>query len=140
MMFVTTIPNSLILAAPAAVNVLHMVHAVQMHFYPTAVVPVSANSMQIKYGPAKAPPLVSQLCHHGSVQLVGGVTNSTGRLEFCAHGVWGKVCNYLRYWSPENTKVACRQLGFSEKSKVCISQHATNSNYQCFLCYRCICT
>ncbi|CAI8033836.1 Hepatocyte growth factor receptor, partial [Geodia barretti] len=54
-------------------------------------------------------------CKHGEVRLVGGVTNSTGRLEFCANGVWGRICNKLEYWGPENARVVCRQLGFSEK-------------------------
>ncbi|CAI8055169.1 Scavenger receptor cysteine-rich domain superfamily protein, partial [Geodia barretti] len=54
-------------------------------------------------------------CKNGKVRLVGGVTNSTGRLEFCANGVWGRVCNELEYWGPDNARVVCRQLGFSEK-------------------------
>ena len=56
-------------------------------------------------------------CKNGEVRLVGGVTNSTGRLEFCANGVWGRVCNTLEYWGPDNARVVCRQLGFSEKGK-----------------------
>ena len=57
-------------------------------------------------------------CKHGAVRLVGGVTNSTGRLEFCAHGVWGRVCNALEYWDTQNARVVCRQLAFSEDSKL----------------------
>ena len=49
-----------------------------------------------------------------------GVTNSTGRLEFCANGVWGRVCNELEYWGPDNARVVCRQLGFSEKGKILV--------------------
>ena len=59
-------------------------------------------------------------CKHGEVRLVGGVTNSTGRLEFCANGVWGRVCNKLEYWGPDNARVVCRQLGFSEKGKILV--------------------
>ena len=44
-------------------------------------------------------------CDHGAVNLVGGVTNSTGRLEFCAHGKWGRVCNFLGYWDHDNARV-----------------------------------
>ena len=59
-------------------------------------------------------------CKNGKVRLVGGVTNSTGRLEFCANGVWGRVCNKLEYWGPDNARVVCRQLGFSEKGKILV--------------------
>ncbi|CAI8018786.1 Deleted in malignant brain tumors 1 protein [Geodia barretti] len=53
-------------------------------------------------------------CEHGSVRLVGGATNSTGRLEVCALGRWGRVCNAFGYWGPNNARVVCRQLKFSE--------------------------
>ena len=59
-------------------------------------------------------------CEEGEVRLVGGVTNSSGRLEVCANGVWGRVCNYLRYWGPDNARVVCRQLRFSRQG---ILQH-----------------
>ena len=54
-------------------------------------------------------------CETGDIRLVGGVTNSTGRLEVCANGIWGRVCNRLEYWGPDNAKVVCRQLGFSDE-------------------------
>ena len=50
----------------------------------------------------------------GEIRLVGWATNSTGRLELCANGMWGRVCNVLGYWGPDNARVVCRQLGFSE--------------------------
>ena len=56
-------------------------------------------------------------CVERKVRLVGGVTNSSGRLEVCANGVWGRVCNALRYWGPDNARVVCHQLGFSEEGK-----------------------
>ena len=56
-------------------------------------------------------------CESGLVRLVGGVTNSTGRLEVCANGVWGRVCNRLQYWGEDNARVVCRQLGFSDTGK-----------------------
>ena len=49
---------------------------------------------------------------------MGGVTDSTGRLEVCVNGVWGRVCNFFGYWGPDNARVVCRQLGFSDKSKI----------------------
>ena len=54
-------------------------------------------------------------CEHGQVRLVGGITDSTGILEFCAHGVWGRVCDDQGNWSPNNSLVVCSQLGFSNK-------------------------
>ena len=57
---------------------------------------------------------------------MGGVTNSSGRLEVCANGVWGRVCNSLRYWGHDNARIVCRQLGFSEKGK---NSHITISLY-----------
>ena len=50
---------------------------------------------------------------------MGGETNSTGRLEFCANGQWGRLCNSFKYWGTDNAKVVCRQLGFSEDG-ICI--------------------
>ena len=56
-------------------------------------------------------------CETGKIRLVGGRTNSTGRLEVCGNGIWGRVCNKFKDWGPENARVACRQLGFSEDGK-----------------------
>ena len=71
--------------------------------------------------------LKREACKHGSIRLVGGLTNSTGRLEFCAHGIWGRVCNSLNFWGSDNAKVVCRQLGFPEKG-IC----------ECGVCPMCI--
>ena len=56
-------------------------------------------------------------CEEGAVRLVGGVNKSSGILEVCTNGVWGRVCNALQYWGSENAKVVCRQLGFLEEGK-----------------------
>ena len=56
-------------------------------------------------------------CEEGAVRLVGGVNKSSGILEVCANRMWGRVCNALRYWGPENARVVCRQLGFLEEGK-----------------------
>ena len=51
----------------------------------------------------------------GDLRLVqNGLTNSSytsGRLEVFYRGLWGTVC--YDFWSLTNTRVACRQLGFS---------------------------
>ena len=43
-----------------------------------------------------------------------GSAPATGRLEVCGNGVWGRVCNRYGFWGPDNARVVCRQLGFSE--------------------------
>ena len=57
-------------------------------------------------------------CETGAVRLVGGATNSTGRLEVCGNRIWGRVCNRLQYWGPDNARVVCRQLGFFDEGTV----------------------
>lgn len=53
---------------------------------------------------------VSKVCSHGSVRLVDGRTNYTGRLEICINGVWGTVCNDNQWRRYGNARIACRQM------------------------------
>ena len=48
-------------------------------------------------------------CTTGDIRLVGGEQESEGRLEVCINQVWGTVCG--RYWSSQDSSIACRQLG-----------------------------
>ena len=61
---------------------------------------------------------IEEECESGEVRLVGGVTDTVGRLEVCGNGVWGRVCNRFEYRGPNNARVVCRQLGFSHKGKI----------------------
>ena len=48
-------------------------------------------------------------CTHGDVRLVGGKSESEGRVELCYEGDWYSVC---RVWSAA-ASVLCKQLGYT---------------------------
>ncbi|XP_071504911.1 neurotrypsin-like [Diadema antillarum] len=47
----------------------------------------------------------------GELRLAGGVTPRRGRVEIYHGGVWGTICDNVR-WHRAEDMVACRQLGF----------------------------
>lgn len=53
----------------------------------------------------------SDECTHGEVRLVNGSSEYNGRLEVCNDGVWGTVTSDA--WSHYESRVVCRQLGYS---------------------------
>lgn len=55
-------------------------------------------------------------CTNGAVRLAGSTIPTRGRVEFCANGVWGTVCD--DFWGVDDASVVCRQLGFSSSSKL----------------------
>ena len=57
--------------------------------------------------------LLSAVCQHADVRLVGPVAYS-GRVEICFTETWGTVCDNM--WSNDDANIVCRQLGFSRHS------------------------
>ncbi|XP_013414022.1 uncharacterized protein LOC106176257 [Lingula anatina] len=45
------------------------------------------------------------------LRLAGG-SSDYGRVEVMYNGTWGTICDH--YWSDENAKIVCKQLGYSE--------------------------
>ena len=51
-------------------------------------------------------------CNSNDVRLAGGPSSDEGRVEYCAGGRWGTVCNNI--FDSSEAEVVCRQLGLSE--------------------------
>ena len=49
-------------------------------------------------------------CSDGDLKLVGGDSESEGRLEVCFNKRWGTVNG--NGWTQIDTRVACKELGF----------------------------
>ena len=56
------------------------------------------------------PMFIPVLCEEGELRVVGGTANS-GRVEVCILDQWQSPC--VREWTANNTRVVCRQLGFT---------------------------
>ncbi|VDI15470.1 Hypothetical predicted protein, partial [Mytilus galloprovincialis] len=60
-----------------------------------------------------------------SIRLVGGQTNTTGRLEIQDEkgGFFSPVCSGYQYWDKDDAIVACRQLGYNNSRMHTLSEY-----------------
>lgn len=59
------------------------------------------------------------MCQHGDIKPVGMInqTHLVGRLMLCdGEGIWRKICK--EGWGENDTKVVCRQMGFSDQGTI----------------------
>ena len=52
-------------------------------------------------------------CNSGDLRLVGGQRDSEGRVEICAEGFWGTVCD--SGWDQREAVVVCRLSGLGAR-------------------------
>ena len=78
--------------------------------------------------------LFIESCTEGALRLVNGSSMYEGRVEICQHSVWGTICDDLI--SRIDARVACRNLGLSERCKSAIlTLQPSSSMYQKLLEY-----
>ena len=58
--------------------------------------------------------VTAQVCsEEGAVRLVGGPTETEGRVEICVNRRWGSACG--SNWDNREASVTCKQLGYDCK-------------------------
>ena len=61
------------------------------------------------------------MCDDGQLRLSSSMgTAMSGRVEICFNETWGTICD--SFWTNDDGKVACRQLGFSKRGRYAETQ------------------
>ena len=56
---------------------------------------------------------IHAVCNDGDLRLVNGSVPTEGRVEICRNNSYGTICD--DQWDVLDARVACRQLGYSER-------------------------
>ncbi|KAL5474645.1 hypothetical protein EMCRGX_G026626 [Ephydatia muelleri] len=71
---------------------------------------------------------VGCICYEGDIRLLGGPTVAQGTVELCIRNQYAAICG--QYWTANDSKVVCRQLGFNNSVAVYNSYYGPgSSNY-----------
>lgn len=62
-------------------------------------------------------------CVNGEVQLLYGVTESSGSVEYCESGLWKQLRAFSIFYNLQEASVVCRELNYSAIGKTVIQYH-----------------
>lgn len=76
-------------------------------------------------------------CSDGDIRLVDQLSPTSGKVEVCFGGLWGKVCDNIysvrptELWDDRDAAVACRQLEFDDRGTQNYSIQSSISHKHC---------
>ena len=71
-------------------------------------------------------------CTDGEIRLYDGSDENEGILHVCMDKVWTTVC-YNSYWNAEDTRVACKELGYTQYGLLQQVQIYINVSFNCMV-------
>ena len=67
-------------------------------------------------------------CNNQTIRLVGGATSWEGRVEVCADGRWGTVCD--EGWTNQSADLMCTHFGYPGEGNMYIYSTSNAKIYQ----------